>query len=201
MATYLQSLGLLEIVQVICRQTRYAVNPTSPLSMTSKVSRAFDLLIKGFDLKLKPLIKTASFQTTRKRSSSHTGSSPTVVLSSSFSNTTNASLLQPSSQGSPTPTVRRSETGDRSTGTMNRASFTIAPASSHMMNYSDSSTLNAVPSFIKSKGGKHSFPNNAQLSPSFCNPDPSPLPECDPVINLNSGNSVVDDALQHRSKG
>jgi hypothetical protein len=78
MTTYLQSLGLVEVIPVVYKQSVYVIHSGAKVGFNSKVSRAYELFIKGLDIKVKPLIKTTSFQT-RKRSTSHSSSSNVVV--------------------------------------------------------------------------------------------------------------------------
>jgi hypothetical protein len=70
MANYLQSVGLVEIIPVIYKQSIYAVHSTTNLSLNSKVSKAYELFVKSLDFKVKPLVRMTSFPN-RKRSTSH----------------------------------------------------------------------------------------------------------------------------------
>lgn len=70
MTNYLQNLGLAEVIPVIFRQSCYSIHPNAVFSACSKAGKAFENLVKGLDLKVKPLSKTSSFQN-RKRSASH----------------------------------------------------------------------------------------------------------------------------------
>lgn len=82
MASYLQSIGVAEIIPLIYRMSVFAVHPDSTVHLYSKVCKSFEVLVKSFDLKMKPLVKGMSFQN-RKRSTSHNSASLSAALTNS----------------------------------------------------------------------------------------------------------------------
>jgi hypothetical protein len=108
MATYLQSVGLVEIIPVIYKQSIYAVHSATNLSLNSKVSKSYELFVKSLDFKVKPLVRMTSFPN-RKRSTSHgtvLPAVPRVPSASGLSSLSSAvkSSVRPESSSTMEPT-------------------------------------------------------------------------------------------------